>query len=70
MSKESDMVKAFYSKGVEFEWNRLVRDDYHQLEYSTTLRFLKEYLPESGISLTLAADPEGIPLNWPGRVTI
>ena len=56
------MVKDFYAKSVEYEWNRLTKDAYHSLEFSTTLFFLKKYLPKRGLILDAGGGP--------GRYTI
>ena len=52
------MAKALYPKLVDLEWNRLIRDDFHHLEYNTTLRFLTEYLPKAGLILDAGGGPE------------
>ncbi len=56
------MVKDFYAKSVKYEWNRLTKDAYHNLEFSTTLFFLKKYLPKRGLILDAGGGP--------GRYTI
>jgi SAM-dependent methyltransferase len=62
MNKETEMVKALYSGMVDREWGRLDRDTFHNLEYKTTWRFIKEYLPETGLVLDAGGGP--------GRYTI
>ena len=57
-----DTVKRNYSPRVEDEWNRLVMDPYHRLEYETTHRFLNKYLPKKGLILDAGGGP--------GRYTI
>jgi SAM-dependent methyltransferase len=42
---------------VEREWNRLDRDEFHRLEYNTTWRFLRKYLPDSGLVLDAGGGP-------------
>jgi SAM-dependent methyltransferase len=39
------------------EWRRLVRDVYHQLEFDTSIHFLKKYLPEKGLILDAGGGP-------------
>ncbi len=62
MSKETEMVRDLYSKLVDREWNRLAQDPFHRLEYDTTWRFLKQYLPAKGLVLDAGGGP--------GRYTI
>ncbi len=62
MKKESQLTKKIYSGMVLKEWNRLVKDPFHRLEFDTTLRFLKKYLPKKGIILDAGGGP--------GRYTI
>ena len=44
------------------EWNRLVMDAYHSLEFLVTMHYLRKHLPETGKVL----DAEG----GPGRYAI
>ena len=62
MNKETEMVKKVYSGNVNYEWNRLTQDAFHRLEYDTTWRFLKQYLPAKGLVLDAGGGP--------GRYTI
>ena len=55
-------VKKFYTGCVRQEWNRLVRDPYHRLEFETTLHYLEKYLPKRGRILDAGGGP--------GRYTI
>jgi S-adenosylmethionine-dependent methyltransferase len=55
-------IKEVYKGSVKGEWRRLVKDAYHQLEFETTLRFLKKDLPTSGLILDAGGGP--------GRYTI
>ncbi|MFA5021616.1 MAG: class I SAM-dependent methyltransferase [Patescibacteria group bacterium] len=55
-------VKKFYTQAIKKEWNRLVRDPYHELEFHTTFYFLKKYLPKKGLILDAGGRP--------GRYTI
>ena len=55
-------VRDYYSKMALKEWQRLARDIYHQLEFRTTMHFLKKYLPSDGYVLDAGGGP--------GRYTI
>ena len=57
-----DLVKKYYAENAVEEWKRLIRDPYHQLEFITTMHFLKKYLPEKGLILDAGGGP--------GRYTI
>ena len=61
-NKETELTKKNYSAHVKEEWDRLVKDPLHRLEFSTTLSLLKEHLPESGVILDAGGGP--------GRYTI
>ncbi len=61
-NKEIIITKKNYSNNVKQEWTRLVKDPYHELEFSTTLYFLKKYLPKRGLILDAGGGP--------GRYTI
>ena len=56
------MVKEYYDKHAEREWNRLVQDPYHRLEFIVTMYFLDKYLPKKGLILDAGGGP--------GRYTI
>jgi S-adenosylmethionine-dependent methyltransferase len=62
MNKETKITKAYYATKTQYEWNRLVQDPFHRLEYDTTWRFLHEYLPQKGLILDAGGGP--------GRYTI
>lgn len=63
VSKSSEkLVRKYYSEMGMREWRRLVRDAYHQLEFDTTMHFLKKYLPKKGLILDAGGGP--------GRYTI
>jgi len=51
------LVKKYYSEFGIKEWKRLVKDPYHQLEFDTTMHFLKKYLPDKGIILDAGGGP-------------
>lgn len=55
MSKE--VVKKYYEKDRDYEFNRLVQDAFHRLELTTSLYFLDTYLPESGHILDAGGGP-------------
>ncbi|MEK6926862.1 MAG: class I SAM-dependent methyltransferase [Nanoarchaeota archaeon] len=57
MSKEIRITKEIYTRNTEREWRRLVRDPFHQLEFDTTMRFLKKYLPNGGLILDAGGGP-------------
>jgi len=58
----SKSIENYYDKNADNEWNRLVRDPYHKLEWDTTQIFLKKHLPKKGLILDAGAGP--------GRYTI
>jgi ubiquinone/menaquinone biosynthesis C-methylase UbiE len=58
----SRVVKDYYDAKAEAEWNRLVQDAYHQLEYIVHMHFLEKYLPKKGLILDAGGGP--------GRYTI
>ena len=60
MSKK--LVKKYYGEYGIKEWKRLVKNPYHQLEFDTTMHFLKKYLPKKGLILDAGGGP--------GRYTI
>jgi SAM-dependent methyltransferase len=51
------LVKKFYTGYVRKEWNRLVCDAYHRLEFETTLYYLDKYLPKRGRILDAGGGP-------------
>ena len=51
------MVKEWYAKNAEYEWQRLVQDPYHQIEFIVTMHFLKKYLPKNGLVLDAGGGP-------------
>jgi len=56
------MVKEWFTKTASYEWRRLKRDPYHQIEFFVTMHFLTKYLPEEGLILDTGGGP--------GRYTI
>jgi SAM-dependent methyltransferase len=61
MSMETN-VRDFYGRDPRQEWRRLAKSPFHRLEFTTTLRFLQEYLPPHGLILDAGGGP--------GRYTI
>jgi len=57
-----DVVRRYYDESAEREWERLVCDPYHMLEFIITMHFLEKYLPEEGSILDAGGGP--------GRYTI
>jgi SAM-dependent methyltransferase len=62
MNREARLTYEFYAKTAEREWARLRRDPFNELEFSTSLRFLKKHLPRRGLILDAGGGP--------GRYTI
>lgn len=57
------LVRKYYSEQGETEWKRLARDNYHKLEFDTTMHFIGKYLPtRKGLVLDAGGGP--------GRYTI
>jgi SAM-dependent methyltransferase len=52
-----NLVTQYYTKFVRGEWQRLVKDAYHRLEFDTTLHFLHKYLPLHGHILDAGGGP-------------
>jgi ubiquinone/menaquinone biosynthesis C-methylase UbiE len=50
-------VAEAYNRDPEREWQRLVRDPYHSLEFLVTLHHLREYLPPTGRVLDAGGGP-------------
>lgn len=50
-------MKEYYDKRAEREWNRLVQDPYHRLEFIVTMHFLDKYLPKKGLILDAGGGP-------------
>jgi ubiquinone/menaquinone biosynthesis C-methylase UbiE len=51
------LIRKYYAKISKGEWKRLDRDHYHQLEFNTTMHFLKKYLPKNGVILDAGGGP-------------
>lgn len=54
---EEEITINNYKHDASAEWERLVQDSYHKLEFDTTMRFLKKYLPEKGHLLDAGGGP-------------
>ena len=50
-------MKRYYGLVAEEEWQRLVKDAYHQLEFIVTMHYLGKYLPKSGLILDAGGGP-------------
>lgn len=57
MNKETKLVNKIYSEDPHREWKRLVKDPFHKLEFDTTMRFLRKYLPRKAIILDAGGGP-------------
>ncbi|MDD2647052.1 MAG: class I SAM-dependent methyltransferase [Patescibacteria group bacterium] len=62
MNKETKLTKKLYSSMVLKEWKRLEKNALHKLEFDTTIKFLKKFLPKKGFILDAGGGP--------GRYTI
>ncbi|MBD3203989.1 methyltransferase domain-containing protein [Candidatus Woesearchaeota archaeon] len=60
MSKEK--IRDYYNKNAEYEWKRLIQDNYHRLEFDTTMHFIKRYIKTEKLILDAGGGP--------GRYTI
>lgn len=58
----TDLVREFYTESVRQEWRRLVKSPVRRLELDTTLHFLEQHLPATGVILDAGGGP--------GRYTI
>jgi ubiquinone/menaquinone biosynthesis C-methylase UbiE len=50
-------VQKYYSEYGIGEWRRLAKDPYHQIEFITTMHFLRKYLPKKGQILDAGGGP-------------
>lgn len=57
-----EMVKDWFARTARFEWRRLQRNPYRQIEFVVTMHFLEKYLPKQGLILDAGGGP--------GRYTI
>ena len=57
MKKEIKLTKEIYSRDAGREWNRLLKNPFHKLEFDTTMKFLKKYLPKKGFILDAGGGP-------------
>jgi SAM-dependent methyltransferase len=52
-----DNVKRYYDSEASYEWERLIKDAYHGLEFRATMAGLKEHLPPQGLVLDAGGGP-------------
>ena len=52
-----DNVRDYYDRLAPAEWERLVKDPYHELEFRATLACLEEHLPAEGVVLDAGGGP-------------
>jgi len=57
MKKSKHLVKEIYTKNLSLEWERLMKNPFHKLEYETTFHYLKKYLPKKGLVLDAGGGP-------------
>jgi ubiquinone/menaquinone biosynthesis C-methylase UbiE len=57
VNREIKLTKKNYEKNALREWQRLGQDTFHKLEYDTTIKFLKKYLPKKGFILDAGGGP-------------
>jgi ubiquinone/menaquinone biosynthesis C-methylase UbiE len=50
-------IRQYYDKNAKREWVRLIEDNFHNLEFKTTMHFLKKYLPKKGFILDAGGGP-------------
>ena len=68
LSENSEaMVKEYYTASVRQEWQRLLKNPYHRLEFETTLHFLERYLPKNGLILDAGGGPGRYTIELAGR---
>ncbi len=53
----SEVVRGYYNANAEREWERLVSDAYHKLEFIVTTYFLDKYLPKMELVLDAGGGP-------------
>ena len=56
-NKTTKLTKKNYKKDALYEWNRLAQDPFHKIEFDTSIKFLKKYLPKSGVILDAGGGP-------------
>lgn len=56
-NKEVKLTKKNYEKDAIQEWNRLAKDPFHKIEFDTTIKFLKKYLPKKSFVLDAGGGP-------------
>lgn len=50
-------VREHYDRDASYEWERLVKDPYHSLEFRTTMACLSDHLPAQGRVLDVGGGP-------------
>lgn len=55
-------IRKCYGENPKHEWKRLAKDQFHNIEFQTTMHYLKKYLPMKGLILDAGGGP--------GRYTI
>lgn len=58
-----NIIKEYYDQHGQKEWRRLFQDAHHQLEFNTSLKFIKKYLRRKKLKILDAG-------GGPGRYTI
>ncbi len=56
-NKEVKLTKKNYARNPLEEWKRLAQDPFHKLEFDTTIKFLKKYLPKKALILDAGSGP-------------
>ena len=54
--QETQLTLKIYSKNIN-EWERLVKDPFHKLEFDTTFKFLRKFFPKKGLVLDAGGGP-------------
>ena len=52
-----DEIKKYYNNYGMKEWDRLIKDPFHRLEFDTTLYYLGRHLPKKGLILDAGGGP-------------
>ena len=56
-NKVIKLTKENYEKYAIQEWDRLAKDPFHKIEFDTTIKFLKKYLPKESFILDAGGGP-------------
>ena len=57
MKGNEERTRKAYASNPDKEWIRLKKDSFHRLEFDTTMRYLKKYLPKKGLVLDAGSGP-------------